>query len=191
MAKIKLNPIVEEMSGGFGNIVFRASKGKTVMCRKPDFSNVEISDNQAEHRERFRQAVAYGRSVMADPDLRAMYEQAADRKDMPIFALTVADFFNAPTIHEVDLSAYTGKAGDLIKVNASDDFGVAKVHVALTQVNGGTPIESGYAVETAAGSGQWVYTATAAVPAGTTVNFAVVATDRPGGTAMNTQSKTV
>jgi hypothetical protein len=191
MAKIKLNPIVEEMSGGFGNIVFRASKGKTVMCRKPDFSNVELSDNQAEHRERFRRAVAFGRSVMADPELRAMYEQASERKDIPVFALTVADFFNAPTISEVNLSAYDGTIGGLVKVSALDDISVMSVHVALTNSQDNAPIESGNAVETAPGSGQWVYTATVAVPAGTTVNFAVVVTDRPGGTAIDTQSKTV
>jgi len=191
MAKIKLNPIVEEVSGGFGNIVFRASKGKTVMCRKPDFSNIELSDNQAEHRERFRQAVAYGRSVMADPDLRAMYEQASERKDIPVFALTVADFFNAPSITGVDLSAYNGQVGNVVKVNALDDMGVVSVHVTLTNAQDGTLIESGNADETTPGSGQWVYAATVAVSAGTTVNFSVVATDRPGGMASDTDSKLI
>ena len=28
MAKVKLNPIVEEVSGGLGNLVFRSSNGK-------------------------------------------------------------------------------------------------------------------------------------------------------------------
>jgi hypothetical protein len=83
MVKLKLNPIVEEVSGGFGNIVFRASKGKTLMCRKPDLSDSETSDSQAAHRERFRQAVAYGRSVMADEEMHEMYTQAAERKGIP------------------------------------------------------------------------------------------------------------
>jgi hypothetical protein len=191
MAKIKLNPIVEEVSGGFGNIVFRASKGKTVMCRKPDVSGNDATEGQAAHRERFRKAVAYGRSVMADAEMLAMYKQASERRDIPVFALTVADFFNAPTINDVDLSTYTGKAGDVITVNAMDDFGVAKVHVALTQVSGGTPIESGYAVETAAGSGVWVYTAKLGVSAGSNVNVNVVATDHPGGTALDSFTKTI
>jgi hypothetical protein len=191
MAKIKLNPIVEEMSGGFGNIVFRARKGKTVMCRKPDLSNIELSDSQVEHQERFRQAVAYGRTVMADPDKRAMYEQAAERKDIPVFALTVADFFNVPSIQEVDLSAYKGMSGDLIRIKAMDDFGVANVHVTLTNALDGTILENGDAVEPASGSGLWVYTATVSVPAGSNVSFSVAATDYPGGTALNTQSKSI
>ena len=191
MAKIKLNPIVEEVSGGIGNLVFRASNGKTVLCRKPDVSDNEVTENQAAHRERFRQAVAYGRSVMADEDMRAIYDQVAERKGMPVFALTVADFFNAPSISEVNLSAYNGKVGDMIKVSALDDVSVMNVRVALTNAQDNALIESGDAVETAAGSGQWVYTTTAAVPAGTTVNFTVVVTDRPGGTAIDTQSKSV
>jgi hypothetical protein len=191
MAKVKLNPIVEEVSGGLGNLVFRASNGKTILSRKPDFSNTVISEGQAAHRERFRQAVAYGRSVMADAAMRSIYGQAAVRKGMPVFALTIADFFNAPSIEEVDLSAYMGKVGDPIKVKARDDFGVANVHVALTNAQDGAPIENGNAVETAAGSGQWVYTATVAVPAGSNVNFNVVATDYPGGTAVDTETKPV
>jgi len=191
MAKIKLNPIVEEVSGGFGNIVFRASKGKTVMCRKPDLSGNDATQGQAAHRERFREAVAYGRSVMADADMLAMYKQASVRRDIPVFALTVADFFNAPTINEVDLSAYAGKVGDVIKVKAMDDFGVASVHVALVNPTNEAPIENGYAVETAAGSGVWVYTVTASMPGGSKVGFNVVATDFPGGTAIESSSKTI
>ena len=191
MAKIKLNPIVEEVSGGLGNLVFRSSNGKTVLSRKPDFSGTEISEDQAAHRERFRQAVAYGRSVMADADLREVYNQVAERKGTPLFALTVADFFNAPSITGVDLSAYNGQAGNVVKVNALDDIGVVNVHVALTNAKDGALIESGNANETAPGSGQWVYAATVAVPAGTTVNFSVVATDRPGGMASDTRTKLI
>jgi len=45
----------------------------------------------------------------------------------------------------------------------------------------GNPIESGAAVETPPYSGRWIYTATAAVPGGTTVRIAVTASDRAGG----------
>jgi len=85
----------------------------------------------------------------------------------------------------VDVLAYHGQVGDLISIMARDDFGVASVHVSITDSdNGNALIESGNAVETAVGSGHWVYTATAAVPAGTELKVNVVATDRPGGTAV-------
>ena len=191
MPKVKLNPTFDEFRGSVNNLTYRKSYGKTFASVKPDLSNVQPSDAQIAHQQRFSAAAAYGRSVLAAPDLRALYAQAAKERNMPLFALTVADFMNPPSITEMDLSAYQGQVGNIIKIKATDDFGVAKVHVALTQVNGGTPIESGYAVETAAGSGQWVYTATLSVSAGSNVNFTVVATGRPGGTAIDTQSKSV
>ena len=82
MAKIKFNSIVDEVSGGFGNLVFRASNGKTIMANKPTM-RVELSEDQAAHRIRFRRAVAYGRSVMANAEVRAIYDLVAEKKKYP------------------------------------------------------------------------------------------------------------
>jgi hypothetical protein len=57
---------------------------------------VKPTVDQTEHRERFKQAAAYGKSVLANPATCALYEAVAKEKDMHVFALTVADFFNAP-----------------------------------------------------------------------------------------------
>ena len=38
--------------------------------------------------------------------------------------VTVAGFFNAPSVDEVDVSGYAGQAGDPIVVRASDVFDV-------------------------------------------------------------------
>lgn len=85
-----------------------------------------------------------------------------------MFSLTVADFFNAPSVDEVDLSGYTGAACDEVVIVASGDFDVVGVSVSLTDADG-NPIESGDATETPPESGRWVYTATAAVETSTTV----------------------
>ena len=191
MPKVKLDPTFDEFRGSVNNLTYRKSYGKTFASVKADRGNVQPSDAQIAHQQRFSAAAAYGKTVMADPTARALYQQAAKERNMPFFALTIADFMHTPSITNIDLSAYNGQVNDVIKIQAQDDFSVASVHVALTQVNGGTPIESGYAVETAPGSGQWVYTATLSVSAGSNVNFTVVATDRPGGTAVDTQSKSV
>jgi len=53
--------------------------------------------------------------------------------------LTVADFFNAPSVDEVDLSGYGGAVGDQIVIQASDDFGALGVNVALTD-GAGSPL---------------------------------------------------
>jgi hypothetical protein len=88
----------------------------------------------------------------------------------------VADFLNAPSVDEIDLSEYTGAVGDAIVIQAHDDFDVTGVSVSLADA-GGNPVESGEAVETPAGSGRWVYMATAM--------------DRPGGTAEAEEEKAV
>ena len=116
-------------------------------------------------RERFREAALYGKMVMADAETKALYVDAAKDKGKPVFSLTIADFFNAPSVDEVDLSAYSGVVGDEIIIMASDDFDVQGVEVALSD-EAGNPIESGIAVENPADSGRWLYTTTAAVATG-------------------------
>ncbi|MEW6755403.1 MAG: hypothetical protein AB1505_31140 [Candidatus Latescibacterota bacterium] len=51
-------------------------------------------------------------------------------------------------------------------------------------------MEGGEAVQDAA-TGMWVYTATSAVPAGTTLRTAVTAMDLPGGKGQATQEKAI
>ena len=184
MAKVKLNPILEQISGKVGDLVFRRYGDETIIGQKPDMSGVEASPAQVAARARFREAALYGKMVMADAETKALYTEAAKAKGKPAFSLTVADFFNAPSVDEVDLSAYSGAVGDEIIIMASDDFAVLGVDVALSD-GAGTLLESGAAVESPAKSGRWVYTATTAVVTGTTVRIAVTASDRPGsvGTA--------
>ncbi len=184
--KVKLNPMFEQVSGQLGEVVFREVRGKTVASRKSASSTAAPSENQVEHRERFKLAAAYGKSALANADTRALYTEAARNKNMPVFSLTVADFFNAPVIDTLDLSAYNGQVGDLIQVSARDDFGVASVHVSITDEQS-NPIESGNAMETAEGSGRWVYTATTSLESNVIVK--AVATDRPGGTAVKSVNK--
>jgi hypothetical protein len=188
VAKVKTNPIIEQVRGQIGDLVFKRYGEQVVVSRKPDMEGREPTAAQAAQREVFRQAALYGKVVMADPATKAIYEEAAKASGQPVFSLTVADFFNAPSVDEVDVSAYTGKAGDAIAVLAHDDFDVTAVQVAIAQANG-TPVESGAATETPANSGRWVYTATAAVPTGTTVRVEVTATDRPGHTGTKTATK--
>jgi len=183
MAKVKLNPILEQIRGSVGDLVFKRYGDEVVISQKPDMSNRELSQAQLAAQDRFRQAAMYGKVVMADPETKALYEETAGAKGKPVFSLTVADFFNAPSVDEVDLSAYAGAVGDEIAIMASDDFDVLSVEVALSD-DAGSPIESGPAVEMSADSGRWVYTVTADVETGTTVRIAVTAEDRPGGTGV-------
>jgi hypothetical protein len=190
MAKVKLNPILEKIRGQVGDLVFKRYGDEVIISRKGDPTGNAPSEAQLAARARFRQAALYGKMVMADPETKALYEQATQGKGQQVFSLTVADFFNAPSIDEVDLAGYSGAVGDEIVIRASDDFEVVAVRVSLTDTNG-ADIENGAAVETPPASGRWVYTVTTAVAAGTTVRLAVTASDRPGSIAEATEEKTV
>lgn len=155
------------------------------------------TEAQLDHQQRFRQVVLYGQLVMADPQKKAAYEKAAKATGKPLFSLTIADFFNALAVDEVDLSTYSGAPGNAIVVQAHDDFEVASVHVSISGTNGQT-IENGEAVETPANplqvssqSGRWVYMATTAVPTGTNVCIAVAVGELPGSVSEATAGKSL
>ena len=76
MAKVGLHPLLEQFRGAIGGLVFRLShNGKTSVYRRPDMSRVKWSPAQEAHRERFAEASAYARLAMANPQVRAIYEQ--------------------------------------------------------------------------------------------------------------------
>ena len=179
MAKVKLNPILEQLRGQVGDLVFKRYGEGTIITRKPDAEGREWSEAQLTHRERFRQAALYGKMVLADPETKAIYEQAAQTRSKNLFSLTIADFFNAPTIDEIDLSGYTGAQGDTITIRAHDDLDVMAVHVEIADSDGNS-IESGDAVQSSQDAIAWVYTSTSTIGTGTTVRIGVTATDRPG-----------
>jgi len=94
MAKVKLNPVVEQVYGHMGELVFRRTRrGGVSLIRKADMSKVKWSDAQSAHRQRFRKAIAYARSAMADPELRARYEEAAAKSGRRAYEEAVSDYF--------------------------------------------------------------------------------------------------
>jgi len=190
MAKVRLNPILKQIRGQVGDLVFRRYGDETIISQKPGRPDIEPSAAQLAARERFREAALYGKMVMADAETKALYVDAAKAKGKPVFSLTVADFFNAPSVDEVDLSVYSGAVGDEIIIMASDDFDVAAVSISLSD-DSGAAIESGEAIESPADSGRWVYSASADVDTGTIVRIAVTASDRPGGLGLAEGEKTL
>ena len=72
MAKIILHPAIMSIRGKLGDIVFRRGRnGKTTGSKIPDMTKVVWSKAQKAHRRKFKQAVAYAKSAMADPEVWA------------------------------------------------------------------------------------------------------------------------
>jgi hypothetical protein len=54
--------MIKQIRGKMGNVVFRVSPtGKQTIMKLPDMSRAKWSKAQKEHRQRFKQAVAYAR----------------------------------------------------------------------------------------------------------------------------------
>ena len=59
-----------------GDVVFRRTrKGGVSLIRRADMSKVKRSPAQMANRQRFREAVAYAKQWLADPQVRAAYEE--------------------------------------------------------------------------------------------------------------------
>lgn len=185
MAKVKLSSALIRARGKMGNVVFRKYHDEVIVAHVPDMSGHTPTDKQASHRQRFKLAVLYGHTVLADPAKKAVYEATAKVKGLSVFAVTVADFLNAPVVDQIDVSAYNGKAGDTLRITASDDFEIAGVEVAIHDT-GGAVLEHGAAT---AADGVWNYVTTTDLPPGHPISIEVTATDRPGHKTTKTQAR--
>jgi hypothetical protein len=178
MAKVAKNLVLYGSSGKLGEqLVIRNHGGQIILAQAPGERTGEPTAAQAAHQTRFQQAVIYGKTQMADPVAKAAYEEKAEGMQTA-FNMAVADFFNAPQIDEVDLTAYAGAVGDTIRVRVTDDFHVAQVHVAIYNADASL-VEEGDAVLDANGI-DWLYTVTAANADTAGDRIVVRASDQPG-----------
>src|SRR5262245_20849928 len=99
MAQIMLSPIIEAVHGKSGNLVFRRSgNGKTWLIKLADMSNVERSDSQQNHRKQFKAANEYTKAAIADPQVRAIYEDVAREQNQQPYHLAVSDYFKGKNL---------------------------------------------------------------------------------------------
>lgn len=182
MAKSRNNVITHGLSGKVGDLlIFRQRDGQTVVSKIPERTK-ELSEKQTETLKRFQQATVYAKAAVSDPGMKERYEEKAKkRKGITAYNVAVADFFNAPDIETVDLSAYTGETGDEIRIIVSDDFAVKSVHVQIGNADGST-VEEGEAVNSA--GSLWIYTATADNESLDGDKIVVTASDMPGNVAV-------
>jgi hypothetical protein len=188
MTEANLNPTVDGYRGSIGRLVFKRYKGKTIVARKP-VRTKEPGPEELARREHFQEGVAYAKSIMADPAARAFYEPIAVQRDRSVYMVALRDFLKKPTIKPLDLSGYSGQVDDVIVIRATDDIGLANLHVKIASSQG-TLIEHGAAIESAV-VGKWMYTCTTSVPLGSEVSIEVVGIDHAHNSAKLVESLTV
>ncbi|MCF8370940.1 MAG: hypothetical protein K9H64_04910 [Bacteroidales bacterium] len=181
MAVVKKNIITEGLSGMLGHsIVFRNVGSRTIVASRPSV-NDNPSDAQVASRTKFHEAVIYAKAQMEDATSKAEYAAHAEVRRMPsAYTVAIADFYHAPDIKDVDLSAYSGAVNDKIGMIVTDDFKVAKVEVVIFNPDG-PQVEGGEAAFVQ--GNQWEYTATVANPDPSGAKIIIRAYDRPGNVA--------
>jgi hypothetical protein len=158
MATQKNNVVTYGLSGKIGDLlVFRQRNGRTVVAKLPERTKA-VTENQLAQQHRFQQAIIYAKAAVELPETGEQYKtKAKKRRGQTAMNVAVADFFNAPNVENIDLTGYTGKIGDKIKITVSDDFEVKTVWVHISNADG-TTVEEGDARQSA--DSLWTYTAT-------------------------------
>jgi hypothetical protein len=160
-------------------LVFRQTASGTVVQSPPRVSGKE-SEAQRAHRRKFQRAILYANAATADPETEANYASKA-KPGQSARNVATADFFHAPDIDAVDLSGYHGVAGDVIRIEVTDDFSVKEVKVVIRN-HDGSLVEEGFAKQGAAGY-EWTYTATSDNDVLDGDRIEVFASDTPGNIA--------
>jgi hypothetical protein len=139
-------------------IVFRRNLDRILNQSQQDNTKIVKNPDQ-DYQLHLQQAMIYAKSQMLQEESKEVYDAMVKNEDQTAYTIAVADFLNAPDIQEVDLTNYSGKIGDTIRVRATDDFKVAQVIVSIIDVDGSV-VESGDAIQQG-DSNDWIYYITA------------------------------
>jgi hypothetical protein len=98
MTKIRLKYAIPELGGALYEVKLNlprqeeATETKRPRKKRPGQPKGKASEAQKAQRGRFKLAMEYARAVMADPNLRAFYEEMAAQQGKRPFALARNDY---------------------------------------------------------------------------------------------------
>lgn len=158
-------------------IIKHDRSGRIILARRPTFAkDRQFSEAQKAQQRRFREAAQYASSAM---NKEPIYREIAAGTTRTAYNIALSDWFHGPEIEMIDLSEWTGRPGESIRIRALDDVIVRCVTVIIA--NGeDMVIEQGAAAQEEDAS-WWVYTTTEAVLGSAKV--IALAEDLPGNIA--------
>ncbi|RYU82147.1 hypothetical protein [Hymenobacter persicinus] len=181
MAKVRNNLLLQGLSGTLGKqLTFRQVGNDTIVSMAPAKSEKPRSPRQLARQALFAEANCYARAQAANPATQARFAGRPHKPHGGLHTMLVADFLCPPTVQALDLTGYSGEPGQLLYVTATDNYGVAGVHVSLTDATG-RAVEEGPAAP-GPDVTQWCYCTTTRVPVLSGLRITATATDYPGHT---------
>ncbi|CAN5522013.1 hypothetical protein BH10BAC4_BH10BAC4_13260 [soil metagenome] len=161
-----------------GSLAVRKVNGKVVIKNRPERKMGDPSVKQQAVQKKFLKAAKYAKTQMEDADLKALYETGITEKKKNAFAVAFSDSINAPEVSEIKTAEFTGAAGDIIKIIATDDFKVVRVKVVITGADANI-LEKGEAVQDKKNAELWRYFTTVANPSLGGTKISATAFDTP------------
>jgi hypothetical protein len=159
MATIQNELVIQGLSGKVGKQlwVHRKRDGQSRICAAhADPNQSGYNDAPDSYHQHLYEALLYSRTAPKVP-----YDKVSRSRPEHIVQATFADIIHPPEIHKIDITGYSGRAGELIGITAGDDTYVAAVGV-LIITDEGILIEKGSAILSDQNPYAWSYTTTAA-----------------------------
>jgi hypothetical protein len=175
MAILKKNWLISGLSGRVGDLLFKNRKGKIIVMQRPNKPTKPPSEKQLANRARFARASRFSSAIRKNPELLKRYDVLTE-KPTDLFHLAVSDAAVPPTIHEIDIAAWQGNAGDSIRIHVTDNVWVATVSVTFFAADG-TSAGQGAAQRDRTNPEEWRYTSGEAVAVHPGMRIVVRATD--------------
>jgi len=152
------NYVIQGLSGTVGKLLtFRQRGQKTVVQKYRRTTNIPPTEKLKSVRASFASCIAYAKTVVKNPAVKAIY-QAAAKDGQTAFNVATSDALNPPELTSINTSGYLGLPGDTIEIQATDDFKVAEVVVSIHGPTGEL-LEQGNAVQDP-NTGDWLFKAT-------------------------------
>ena len=137
MAKIKGNKLTEGFSGMFNNqIVFKTRLGTRYASGPPNVNkNRKPTPRQKTVQDKMTRCNDYAIEAIKDADVKQAYAAVATGGQTAV-NIAFKDAWHAPVVHSITANGYKRNAGDIIFVQATDNFKVASVKVSIFDANG-------------------------------------------------------
>jgi hypothetical protein len=178
MAKVTKNPLLGNLNGAIGDLVFyrNPDTGEQVVQAR-GARQAALSPAQLAHHELIKLAALYGNSVKTDPVLAQIYWPFC-RGRMTPYQAALRDYLRPPIVTAIGLPPIMGKPGQIIRVIATDDTQVLSVRLVI-RTAAGQVLEEGPASPSVTRD-HWTYTTQVEIPAATGIVVEATAVDRPG-----------